>query len=165
MIIRMKRKSDKLILSGLLALFVGVLISCSTDPHYDKFYSFKKNEWSQNVLPAFEINVQDTTKWYDMVITLRTTTDYSHSNFWFFLNTKTPSDIEAREPFQLRIADEAGRWLGLKSGTVIENKLLFRKRKFPEKGKYQFILEQGITQETIQEVLSVGITMHEHGSN
>ena len=77
-------------------------------------------------MPNFDVKIDDTSKWYDMVITLRTTTDYPHSNFWFFLNTTTPSGIDAREPFQLRIADEAGHWLGLKSGTVIENKLLFR---------------------------------------
>lgn len=145
------------VLLGILGF--ALLTACSDPYHYDKFYAFDQNEWPQSVRPKFEIEIEDTSLWYDFVISLRTTTDYGFSNLWIMLNTETPSGIKAREPFQIRIADEKGAWLGIKSGTVVENNLLFRKRKFPEKGTYTFIVEQGITQETIDEVLNVGIRM------
>ena len=80
---------------------------------------------------------------------------------WVFLNSKTPSGLTAREPFQIRIANEDGSWFGTKSGTVVENPLVFRSRKFPEKGKFTFTVEQGITEETIDEVLDIGLRLTE----
>ena len=155
---KMIRKTHKLAVLAIIAI-TFIMAGCSDRPYFDKFYSFDNNEWPQHVKPVFNIEVDDTTKWYDFVLTLRTTTDYGNSNLWVFLNTKTPSGIKAREPFQIRIADEKGAWLGQKSGTTVEHQLIFRKRKFPEIGVYEFILEQGITEERIEEILNVGLTM------
>lgn len=112
-------------------------------------------------MPSFQVNITDTTKVYDFVITLRTTTSYAYNNLWIFLSSKTPSGLKAREPFQIQIANEDGTWIGVKSGTVIENQLIFKARKFPEKGKYTFTLEQGITEKNIGDVLDVGLRITE----
>lgn len=143
-------------------VILAMLSSCGDNPHFDHFYSFDKNEWSQDVKPSFDVKIEDTSKWYDLVITLRTTTDYSYSNFWMFLNTETPSGLTAREPYQIPIANDKGAWIGRKSGTVVENELVFRKRKFPKAGTYKFVLEQGITEQTVDEVLNVGLSMFEY---
>ena len=156
----MRTKKLSLYASALVMLVMAS--ACVDAPHYEKFYAFSDQEWPQTIKPKFVVEVKDTTKWYDIVITLRTTTDYAFSNFWLFLNTKTPTGLTQREPFQIRIADEQGRWMGNKTGTLVENHLVFRKRKFPEAGSYVFTLEQGITEKIIDEILDVGLTMNEH---
>jgi gliding motility-associated lipoprotein GldH len=138
-----------------------ILWGCGETPHFDKTFSFEGKEWNQRVMPSFTVDIQDTTKVYDFVLTLRTTTSYSYNNLWIFLNSKTPSGLTAREPFQIRISNEDGSWIGTKSGTVVENPLVFRSRKFPEKGKFTFTVEQGITEETIDEVLDIGLRLTE----
>lgn len=158
----MKRKTLNKGTWLIIGLFALLISSCGEKPHFDQFYAFDLNEWSQDVKPRFEVEVKDTSKWYDMVITLRTTTDYAHSNLWIFLNSETPSGATAREPYQFYIADERGAWLGRKSGTFVENEIVFRKRKFPEPGVYSFVLEQAITEETIDEVINVGLSMFEY---
>ena len=135
--------------------------SCGETPHFDKTYAFKNKTWNQRVTPKFQVEITDTTKVYDFVVTLRTTSSYSFNNLWVFLNSKTPSGLTAREPYQIHIANDDGTWIGRKSGTVIENQLIFKGRKFPEKGKYTFALEQGITDETIDEVLDIGLRLTE----
>jgi gliding motility-associated lipoprotein GldH len=149
---------NKFICSIVLGIF---LYSCGETPHYDKTYSFDNKTWEQRVKPKFSVDIKDTTKVYDFIITLRTTTSYSFNNLWVFLNTKTPSGIEGREPFQIRIANPDGSWIGRKSGTVVENQLIFRARKFPEKGKFNFEIEQGITDESVDEVLDIGLRVAE----
>ncbi|MEJ6490948.1 MAG: gliding motility lipoprotein GldH [Flavobacteriales bacterium] len=146
----------------LFILALGFALSgCGDTPYYDKTYSFEEKEWNQRVMPSFTVDIKDTSKVYDFILTLRTTTSYSYNNLWVFLNSKTPSGLIAREPFQIRIANEDGSWFGTKSGTVVENPLVFRSRKFPEKGKFTFTVEQGITEETIDEVLDIGLRLTE----
>lgn len=147
----------------LLILFIGgfVIASCGDNPHYDKTFAFENKTWDQRVMPSFTVDIPDTSNVYDFVITLRTTTSYSFNNLWVFLNTKTPSGVIGREPFQIRIANDDGSWIGTKSGTVVENQLVFNARKFPEKGTFKFTLEQGISEETIDEVLDIGLRISE----
>lgn len=145
----------------ILVIGASFLTGCTDSPFYDKSYSFSGNSWEQDVKPTFMVNIDDTTKAYDFIITLRTTTDYGYSNAWIFLNTKTPTGEKAREPFELKITNADGSWIGKKSGTTVENFLLFKRKKLPQKGKYTFTIEQGITQKTLKQVLDIGLTVVE----
>lgn len=135
------------------------LASCGETPLYSKSYSFPKNEWKQDVKPVFKVNVPDTTTFYNITITLRTTTDYPYSNLWFYLHSKTPNGQTGREPIKVLTANDDGSWAGEKSGTVVSFDLEFKHRKFPQKGWYTFTFEQGITQETAKEVMDISYTV------
>ena len=128
-----------------LILFLVVLVSCSSTPTYEKSYGFNGNEWPQNVKPSFTVEIKDTTKEYNFVLTLRTTTEYKYSNLWIYMSTSNPD----------------GTWAGKKTGTIVENSIYFRKRKLPKPGKYVFQLEQGITNSLVDEVLDVGLLVEE----
>jgi hypothetical protein len=77
------------------------------------------------------------------------------------MNTKTPNKETAREPFELKITNPDGSWIGKKTGTIVENSLNFKRRKLPSKGKYTFILEQGITASKIDQILDIGLVVTE----
>jgi gliding motility-associated lipoprotein GldH len=139
--------------------FCFLFSSCSEEHFYEKSFSFKENKWSQDEKPSFVVEIQDTSVAYDFILTLRNTTNYEYSNIWLFLNTKTPDGQKAREPFELKITDPNGAWIGKKSGTIVENQLLFKRRKLPLSGKYYFTLEQGITKEVINELLDVSLVV------
>lgn len=145
-------KLHNFIIAGFGAL---LLTACQQTALYEKSYSFESETWSQEVKPKFRVDIKDTTKYYDFVLTLRTTTDYQFNNLWIFLNTQTPSGIKAREPYELVIQNEDGTWAGKKTGTVVEFPLTFKSKKLPEKGTYTFTVEQGITESKISEVLDI----------
>ena len=117
--------------------------------------------WEQNVKPSFVIDIADTTKEYDFILTLRTTTDYKYSNLWLYMNTTTPSKEHAREPFEIKITNPDGSWVGKKTGTIVEHSLYFKRRKMPMKGAYVFLLEQGITDSKVDEVLDISLVVQE----
>lgn len=144
-----------------LLFFSLLLVACSDQSFYEKSYSFKRNTWSQKVKPIFKVEILDTSIFYDFILTFRNTTDYAYSNAWIYLNTKTPNKIKAREPFEIKITNPDGTWIGTKSGTVVENLLYFKRRKFPLKGIYCFQLEQAVVQENLTEVLDIGLRMLE----
>jgi gliding motility-associated lipoprotein GldH len=145
----------------LMFVGVGLLSSCEEAPTYEKTYAFENNEWAQDVKPSFSVDIKNVDKEYDFVLTLRTTTDYKYSNLWVYMNTTTPSGKKGREPFEIKIANPDGSWTGKKTGTIVENSLYFKRRKMPEKGKYVFVLEQGITNSKVDEVLDLGILVQE----
>lgn len=134
-------------------LFVAIIFTgCSDQAFYEKSYSFKDAKWNQDVKPRFVVDFKDTSEAYTFTLSLRTTTDYKYSNLWIFMKTITPEGIVAREPYQLKITNEDGSWIGNKTGTIVETPLVFSNRKLPKAGKYTFILEQGITNQEIDEV-------------
>jgi gliding motility-associated lipoprotein GldH len=149
--------------ASIVALFIGSLsfVACDKIPMYQKSYSFENKEWVQNVKPSFTIEIKDTVKVYDFVLTLRTSTDYKYSNLWIFMNTAAPDGKKSREAFEIQITNPDGTWCGKKTGTIVENNLIFKKKKIPLKGKYVFVLEQGITASKIDQVLDVGLTVDE----
>lgn len=142
-----------------------MLFSCTKAPLFQKSYSFKNNTWEQAVKPKFAVEIKDTTQSYDVVLTIRTTTSYAYNNIWIYLNSKTPDGKTVREPFEIKITNPDGTWTGKKSGTIVENQLLFVRRKMPQRGKYIFAVEQAVSQENLSEVLDVGMTVEQSHLN
>lgn len=140
--------------SWILGLLV-FLCSCGEAPLYTKSYSFKNNSWEQDVKPVFKVTIPDTTSFYSIQITIRTTTDYAYNNLWFFIHSKTPRGQVGREPIEMKIANPDGSWIGETSGTVVENTVYFKHRKFPQKGDYLFTFEQGITEQSAKNVMDI----------
>lgn len=147
-----------------LILVIG-LVSCSERPYYEKVYSFKNNEWKQDQKSVFKVTIDDTTAIYRFVLTLRTTSDYKNSNVWLFWNSKTPQEENVREPFELKITNPDGSWIGKNSGTIVENQLTFADRKIPIAGEYIFTIEQAVTEEKLSDVLDIGLSVFKHKSS
>ncbi|HLU86883.1 MAG TPA: gliding motility lipoprotein GldH [Taishania sp.] len=148
-------------LLSFLFLIVGlVLASCSEKPYYEKVYDFKGNVWKQDQKSVFHVDIDDTSSVYRFVLTMRTTTDYSYNNAWLFWTTETPLKEKVREPFELKIADPDGSWIGKNSGTIVENQLTFAGRKIAIPGKYKFTIEQAVTLEQLDNVLDIGLTVY-----
>jgi len=128
---------------------------------YEKSYDFDNNCWSQKVKPSFSVAIKDTSKAYNFIITLRTTTEYKFSNLWIYLNSTTPDGQHVREPYEIKITNPDGSWSGKKTGTIVEKSIYFKNRKLPKAGKYVFVIEQGITESIIDEVIDLGLLVEE----
>lgn len=138
-----------------LMMFALLLVSCGEKPFYTKSLSFKDQSWKVDQKAKFAVEIDDTSKNYGFRLVLRTTTDYPFSNLWIFMKTIAPDGSVAREPYQFRITDEGGYWLGERSGSTVETELSFANRKLPAKGKYTFVIEQAITEKEVEEVLDL----------
>ncbi|MFT5778911.1 MAG: gliding motility-associated lipoprotein GldH [Crocinitomicaceae bacterium] len=145
-------------------LFIAVsalLFSCGEQPFYEKVYSFDGREWPQDVKPSYEVDFQKIDVEYDFTLSLRTSIDYQYSNLWVFMKTETPDGTTAREPFQIKITNDDGSWIGENSGSIVTTQLYFRRRQMPIKGIYKFTLEQGITESKIDEVIDLSFRVDE----
>ena len=141
--------------SVLFVVLVTFLFSCDDASFYTKSYSFNNNTWERSVKPKFIVEIKDTKHLYDFIVTLRTSTSYKYNNLWIFLNTTPPNGLSVREPFEIKTCYPDGSWIGKKTGSIVEHTLIFKRRKVPSRGKYKFILEQGITEKLIDEVVDI----------
>jgi gliding motility-associated lipoprotein GldH len=141
--------------SLLFVVLVSFLFSCDDASFYTKSYSFNNNIWERSVKPKFIVEIKDTKQLYDFIVTLRTSTSYKYNNLWIFLNTTPPNGLSVREPFEIKTCYPDGSWIGKKTGSIVEHTLIFKRRKVPSRGKYKFILEQGITEKLIDEVVDI----------
>jgi len=150
-------------LSRIFIASLGLLLwtSCQEQPYYQQSFSFKNNTWARKNSPSFKVEIKDTSKAYNFILTLRNSTNYAYSNVWVYLNSKSPDKAYAREPFEIKITDEKGRWLGKKTGSIVENQLVFRNRKLSKPGTYTFVVEQGITKKVLYNVLDFGLEIEE----
>lgn len=151
----------KLLKNSWIFLVLLLVFSCGKTPIYSKSYSFKNNQWDQQVKPVFKVHIPDTSTYYTVQVTIRTTTDYAFNNLWFFIHTKTPNGQEGREPYEMKIAHPDGSWIGKTSGSVVENTVYFKHRKFPQKGDYIFTFEQGITETVASNVMDISYSLVE----
>ena len=147
----------------LVVIVLFLFVACGKTPHYEKVYSFENRVWEKDVKLSFPVEITNIEAEYNFTLSLRVSTDYKFNNLWVFLKTTSPDGTEAREPFEIKITNPDGTWVGNRTGSIVETPLVFKKRKLPLNGEYSFILEQGITSSTIDNVLDLGFKVEKSG--
>jgi len=149
---------------SMLILASGIFCSCTDDALYMKTHTFEDNQWNKNEKPIFKVNFPGDELIYDVIFTLRSTTNYKYDNIWLYITTTGPEctkegnkkSVLGKVPVEIKMAKPNGEWIGEKTGTYVETQLLFRERKFC-KGEYTFTIEQGVTMDVMPEVSDITI--------
>jgi len=156
-------------LSGKIIFFIGIVMvnilhSCGDDSLFMDTHKFTNNKWDQNIKPSFKVSFPGDTTTYDVIFTLRSTTDYAYNNIWLYITTTGPQckevndskSIIGKNPVEIKMAKDNGEWIGTKSGTYVDHRLLFRQRRFC-KGAYTFKVEQAVTIGTLDDLSDLTI--------
>ncbi len=122
---RMKKKSlPRSVCLILLALMqmsvVAALNSCvgSDSPEYSRFVSIDPEGWKNNEYCVFRLAEVDSSRFssasrlYDVIISVRHTTDYPYNNLWIVLEKSVTPDSVFTSKVNLRLADPSGSWHG-----------------------------------------------------
>jgi len=117
--------------------------------------------WQVNDPAVFEVEVTDTVSYFDFYLNIRIGEEYGFANMYLFIDTRFPDGRGVRDTVECILADRSGRWLGDGSGSVRDNRILFKPRvRFPQMGTYTFELEQGMRTIALDEVNDIGIGIH-----
>jgi gliding motility-associated lipoprotein GldH len=140
------------------------LVSCDPGRLYEDNKRIDNDNWYyKNTIP-FDLQIEDTSKWYNVYVNLRVSTDYKYSNIFMWLNVINPDKKSDRRRVEIRLADERGKWLGKGLGDIYDYQFpALQKIKFQQKGFYRFELEQNMRDDTLTHVKSVGIRVAEFG--
>ncbi|MFD1553112.1 hypothetical protein DNU06_12340 [Putridiphycobacter roseus] len=149
----MKRKA-KYFLLGCISM---ALIGCDNQLIYEENQKFDDNIWVYEDPKTFEFDIVDSLLPVKLFINLRNTTDYPYSNIYLFLHSSYPNGYNDIDTLEFFLADPKGTWLGDNSGTVVENRAMISKGVFPTTGTYKFTLEQAMRNDSLPELLDIGM--------
>ncbi len=141
----------------LLFTVVSLLTACDNKVFYAESHGVEDKGWHMSDTVYFEVDVVDTMRLYNCYIDLRNTTDYPYSNTFFFINTTFPDGGIAADTLECPLTDYDGRWLGRRSGNLVDNRFFFRKAViFPMTGTYRFAVSHGMRDTAAVGIKNVG---------
>lgn len=153
-------------------LFVFFLLSVGLVSCGDKGVIFQESkvvpnsQWSKDEPISFDFAISDTTTLHNFYLNLRNTTSYEWANLYVFVEIEFPNGKSNIDTVEFILADKSGEWNGKKSGSVVENDLLFIKEKgFPLVGDYTLKFNQAMRQEILEEITDVGLRIQEVGKH
>ncbi|MEJ2584564.1 MAG: gliding motility lipoprotein GldH [Robiginitalea sp.] len=146
-----------------ITLLVGM--SCTDQLAYFKYQSTDNGKWGKDQLMEFSFSDLDSTRAYNMYITLRNDEQYPYSNLFLIAEMTGPDGTSERDTLEYEMTDASGKWMGTGYGSVKENKLWYRENiVFPDSGVYNVTVSHAMRRngsvEGIQElpgVLDVGL--------
>ncbi len=142
----------------IILIAITLFLSCKNNNIYEKNKEISEGVWNIKDAKKFDVNITDTASLYNFYINLRNTTDYSYCNIFLFLNTLYPDGKVVRDTVECFLADSKGKWNGKGIGKIKDNQFLLKPNlKFPRKGTYSFIFEQGMREENLKGIIDIGI--------
>lgn len=151
-------KKNSLIALGILmvSVFAG---SCGNEAiYFQKFTEIENSSWEMDNNIPFEFEIKDTNALYDFSFNLRNSNDYQFSNLFIFWQLESPDGRIKTDTSEFILAKPNGQWLGkTASGTVIENSMLFLRKKLSVSGKYKFKFSQGMREVSLNNIKDIGL--------
>lgn len=148
----------------LILFAVLVLVSCDVHTLYDQQVALPENGWFKNEAVKFDLDISDTITPYHFELTLRHTTNYRYCNLYIFLTTRFPEGKMSRDTIELVLADPAGQWVGKGWGNLRDDEITLKSPLFfPQKGHYQFLVQQAMRTDTLNEITHLGLRLTTYG--
>lgn len=141
-----------------------IITACDSSRVFEQNKTIPDSIWDKDHRVNFEVEITQPAALYNMYVNVRNAGSYGYSNLFLFMDTRYPDGFVSRDTIECILAAEDGRWLGNGSGDIFDNQIPFRKRfKFPMKGTYRFVIEQGMRQEKLPLIMDVGIRIEQAG--
>lgn len=143
-----------------LLLFATSLVALSCDSRrvYDEYKAISDLGWGKDDVKNFEFEISDTNVFYNVIVNVRNSSEYSYKNLYLFIEMTSPSNKFFIDTVEVMLADNQGKWLGSGIGNIWQNKInLIEHVKLLELGKYGVKVSQGMRQDTLKALSDVGI--------
>lgn len=143
----------------LLALSLTVLLQgCDQQALLDRNEAIDDRGWSYEVMPAFELEISDTTAMYSMQLNLRHTGEYAYSNLFLMIHVISPGEDTVSNRYEFTLAAPDGRWLGDGAGNIYTYRIPFEdSTRFSRAGLYRIQLEQNMRDPVLKGIEDVGL--------
>ncbi|WP_170266432.1 gliding motility lipoprotein GldH [Phaeocystidibacter luteus] len=142
-----------------LALLGIAISSCDNGAIYDEFHHVSNASWHKDSVVTFEVVIDDTTAEYGIVLQLRHNTEYPYQNLWLSREILFNGESMHADRINYQLAQPDGKWLGDGFGALktVEAPYNRNKLRFPQRGTYQFRIEQRMREEVLTGIEDIGL--------
>ena len=136
-----------------------LLASCDGTVYYSEYADIDEGGWSPTDSVCFDMEVDDTTHLFDLMVEVRNNINYPYSNTFLFINTTFPDGSIARDTMEFPLTDATGNWLGKTSGRYVDTRYRLRNTatRFPMSGNYRFAITNGMRDSAISGIRHIGL--------
>ncbi len=128
--------------SAILFLTAVVLFSCDKERVFDTYKSVG-SAWHKDSIVTFDLPQLDSTKTYDLFVSLRANNNYAYNNLFLIVSTEKQNGFTKIDTLEYQMANPDGSLLGNGFSDIKESKLLYRENvKF--KGTYKVHIKQAV---------------------
>lgn len=123
--------------------FIFLFLACSDSAYFSKSYTFEGGQWLSEEQATFTFTVSDSSTYYDLILEVDHSPDYTYENVYVKINTSFPSGEEVSDQVSLQLADDLDQWQGECNKTCCTVPILLQNRvRFKESGEYSIAIEQ-----------------------
>lgn len=154
----------KYLLILMIVSFFAVEFTACKSAAFSKRHSFSDNTWHAKDSVAFEPEIKDAGKTYEIILNLRHTQHYECKNIIFSMSITAPDGkLVSYEQLDMPLADNSGMWSGEWLGEIVDQKLILKRNyKFAQTGKYTFRFAQQMRdKEKLRSIMTVGLEIKE----
>lgn len=147
-------------------LFTIILTSCGDNKSYivKETNEFENTIWNKADTLTFKANIADTTKRYNLGMTLKHSKDYTYQNIYLMIHTTFPDGNRFSKQVNIDIADKTGKWYSDCSGSSCEVAIdIQREAIFNQAGEYTFTVEQYTRDEALGNIQSLAFHIENTG--
>lgn len=118
------------------SIFV-IFYACSDTAYYKKYKSIRDNMLLETDSVVFKVNIKDTSKNYDVYMSLRHGPAYPYANFKYIIGYKSPSGKYWQSIHNSMLRSKDGKFMGSGLGEMWDiDFLVHQNMKFTEAGDY-----------------------------
>jgi gliding motility-associated lipoprotein GldH len=128
--------------SALLLLVVILFFSCDKKRVFDD-YKTLGSAWHKDSIVSFNLPELDSTKRYNLFVTLRDNNNYPFNNLFLIVSLEMPNGFTKVDTLEYQMANPDGSLMGDGFSDIKENKL-FYKEKVRFRGKYKVNIKQAV---------------------
>jgi gliding motility-associated lipoprotein GldH len=128
--------------SALLVLVVILFFSCDKKRVFDEYKSVG-TAWHKDSIVSFNLPELDSTKRYNLFVTLRDNNGYPFNNIFLIVGLEMPNGFTKVDTLEYQMANPDGSLMGDGFSDIKENKL-FYKEKVKFRGKYKVNIKQAV---------------------
>jgi gliding motility-associated lipoprotein GldH len=128
--------------SFLLLLITATFFSCDKKRVFDDYKSVGA-AWHKDSIVSFDLPELDSTKRYDLFITIRDNNNYPYNNLFLIVSLELPNGFTKVDTLEYQMTDPDGALLGDGFSDIKESKL-FYKENVRFRGKYKMNIKQAV---------------------
>ena len=111
--------------SAFLLLIVALLSSCDEKRVFDQ-YKPVGNAWNKDSIVNFNLPMLDSTKRYNLFVTLRANNEYKYNNLFLIVALELPNGFTKVDTLEYQMANPDGTLLGDGFSSIKESKLFYK---------------------------------------
>lgn len=137
------------------------LLACGPKIVYDKKLVLEE-KWAYDRPLTFNYEISDTTKAYNLLMTIDHDNNFSYENLYVNATTIFPDAHKLSTPFSLQLSNQNGDWIGKCSGDECQIEIeISSKAYYKLKGNYILTFEQYARKDSLEGIKAISIKIAE----